>query len=145
MAGKKKIVAGAVLIITLLATGMGLYLWNKPHTNVAGAEAIKTEAIPLYQSFTSDSVNAKKQFLQQVVEVKGVTSKISTNQQNQQVVLVKTATDGASINCTMEKADSEIKAGDSVVLKGICEGLGQGDADLGIPGDLYLVRCYSVK
>ena len=32
-----------------------------------------------------------------------------------------------------------------VTLKGICTGMGMGDADLGIMGDVYLVRCYLIK
>lgn len=145
MAGKKKVVALSLLIIILIAGVAGYYLWNKPHANVAGANAIKTDAVSLYQSFTTDSANAKKKFLQQVVEVSGTVSSVNTNQQNQQIVLVKTATDGASINCTMEKAIDKIQPGIAIAIKGICEGLGQGDPDLGIPGDLYLVRCYPVQ
>ncbi len=145
MAGKAKKIALSLFVLIIIGAIVGYFLWNKPHTDVSGADAVKTDALSLYQSFTTDSANAKKQFLQQVVEVSGTVGSVNTNQQNQQIVLVKTATDGASINCTMEKAIDKIQAGTAVVLKGICEGLGQGDADLGIPGDLYLVRCYPVK
>lgn len=145
MAGKTKKVALSLLVLIIIAGIIGYSLWNKPHTDVPGADAIKTDALSLYQSFTTDSANAKKKFLQQIVEVSGTVSSVNTNQQNQQIVLVKTATDGASINCTMEKAVDKIQPGSAIAIKGICEGLGQGDADLGIPGDLYLVRCYPVK
>lgn len=144
MAGKKKKVAIVLLVIIIIAAASGYYLWNKPHTDVAGASAVKTDAFSLYKSFTTDSANARKTFLQQVIEVSGTVSSISTNQQNQQVLLIKTATEGASINCTMEKSVEAAKVGSTIVIKGICEGLGQGDSDLGIPGDLYLVRCYPV-
>lgn len=145
MAGKAKKVALSLLVLIIIAGIVGYSLWNKPHTDVSSADAIKTDALSLYQSFTTDSANAKKKFLLQVVEVSGTVSSVNTNQQNQQIVLVKTATDGANINCTMEKAIDNIHPGTAISIKGICEGLGQGDADLGIPGDLYLVRCYPVK
>jgi hypothetical protein len=120
-------------------------MWNKPAVNVAGADGVKAAAAVLYKTFSTDSVMAKKEYAQQVVEVAGVVNGTSMNQQNQTVVLLNTGTDGGNINCTMEGKAEHIKSGDSVVLKGICNGLGQGDADLGILGDVYMIRCYQVK
>jgi hypothetical protein len=145
MAGKKKVFITAVLMIIIAVVSMGYYLWNKPSVNVAGADGVKATAETLYKIFSTDSVQAKKTYAQQVVEVTGVVRATSMNQQNQAVVLLKTGTDGANINCTMEGTGAAIKAEDKIIIKGICNGLGQGDADLGILGDVYLIRCYQVK
>jgi hypothetical protein len=144
MAGKKKVLITVSLIIAI-AAAIGYYLWNKPAVNVSGADGVKVVAAALYKTFSTDSVMAKKEYAQQVVEVAGVVNGTSVNQQNQTVVLLNTGMKGGNINCTMEGKAEHIKSGDSVVLKGICNGLGQGDADLGILGDVYMIRCYQVK
>jgi hypothetical protein len=145
MINKGKKIAAALCILVVIATMLVYYFWNKPHQEVADANGIKTNAIELYKAFTSDSVAAKKNYTEQILEVTGSVSRTSKNQQNQSIVLIKTASDGAYINCTMEQQIENIKEGNTVSIKGICSGLGQGDADLGILGDLYLVRCYLIK
>ena len=144
MAGKKKVFITVSLII-LVAVALGSYLWNKPGVNVSGTEGVKASARVLYKIFSTDSLQAKKTYAQQVVEVGGVVTATSVNQQNQTVVLLNTGMQGSNINCTMEGKAERIKNGDSVNIKGICNGLGQGDADMGILGDVYLIRCYEVK
>ena len=145
MAGKKKVLITVSLIIVIAAAAIVYYLWNKPAVNVSGADGIKVAATALYKTFSTDSLIAKKEYAQQIVEVTGVVNGTSINQQNQTVVLLNTGVEGGNINCTMEGKAEHIKNGDTVILKGICNGLGQGDADLGILGDVYLTRCYQLK
>ncbi len=140
----KKIIA-VVLILAVSGVVAAYYLWNKPHLNVANAAGIKTDGVSLYKAFVADSLAAQKEFVQQVVEVSGNISSIAANQQNKMIVLIKTATEGACINFTMEEEANNLKEGKQVIIKGICTGLGQGDASLGIMGDVYLVRCYLLK
>jgi riboflavin synthase alpha subunit len=80
-----------------------------------------------------------------VVEVSGKITQVSLNQQHQQIILLKTNVSGGSVNCTMEEKANNIKAGDSIVLKGICSGYIGGDMDMGLPGDVFLIRCYPSK
>ena len=145
MNGKAKKIITAFLIIVVLGAAAGYYLWNKPHLNVSGTEGLKIDAAILYNAFIGDSAAANKNFVQQVVEVSGTVTGVSKNQQNQRVVLFKTAIEGASVNCTFEERLDTIAKGSTIKIKGICSGMGQGDADLGIMGDVYLVRCYLVK
>lgn len=129
-------------LLILIGVAAAFYLWNKPHQNVANAAAVKTNAVSLYKVFKSDSIAANKKFTQQVIEVSGTVNRVSKNQQNQTVVLISTNTNGAYINCTLEQDSKNIQPGQLINIKGICNGIGQGDADLGIKGDVYLVRCY---
>ncbi len=145
MSGKVKKVIGTIVILVAAAGITGYFMWNKPHVNVAGAEAIKIDAVALYKAFATDSVAAQKKYLQQIVAVSGTINSTAANQQGKMIVLIKTAADGAYINCTLEEQAGSLKEGNTVTIKGICSGLGQADADLGIKGDLYLVRCYLVK
>ena len=145
MAGTPKKIVIIFCLITFIGLVAGFYLWNKPHQNIANATAIKIDAVTLYKVFSTDSITANKKFIQQVIEVSGIINSISKNQHNQMVTLIKTDTDGAFINCTFEQESNDILAGQSINIKGICNGIGQGDADIGIKGDVYLVRCYLAK
>jgi hypothetical protein len=145
MGSKTKKISLLLVVLALGSAATGYFLWNKPHQNVLSAKGIKTGAAELYNSFATDSAFANKKNTGKVLEVTGTVQSISVNQQKQKVVSLKTATDGAYVNCTMEQADAVVKEGNTVVIKGICSGLGQGDADLGIMGDVYLVRCYAAE
>lgn len=145
MKGTPKTIVIIVCILILIGIAAAFYLWNKPHQDVANATAIKIEAVELYKVFSSDSLTANKKFVQQVIEVSGTVNSVSKNQQNQTVVLITTNTDGAYINCTLEQDSNILQPGQVINIKGICNGIGQGDADLGIKGDVYLVRCYLDK
>lgn len=131
------------IAIVLIGVVTGYMMWNKPHRNVKDANAIKITAIDLYKIFTTDSVKAKSQYLNAVVAVSGEVKQVSLNQQNQQIILLKTQTPDASVNCTMEENGNNIKAGDTIVVKGICSGYINGDIDMGLPGDVFLIRCYA--
>ncbi len=142
MTGTVKNIMITCCLLILIGVAAAFYLWNKPHQDVANAAALKTDAVSLYKIFSTDSIAANKKFTQQVIKVSGTINRILKNQQNQTVVLIKTNTDGAYINCTIEQDSNNLQAGQNVNIKGICNGIGQGDADLGIKGDVYLTRCY---
>lgn len=135
----------AVLIVLLATAAVAYYFYNKGPVDVKNTSGKKVIAIELYKTFNTDSVTAKKQFLEKILEVAGTVTQVSQNQQNQAVILLKTSTEGAYVNCTLEGSVNGIKEGDNITIKGICSGIGEGDADLGIAGDVYLVRCYLVK
>ena len=130
------------IALVLITVAAGYLMWNKPHENVKDASAVKISAIDLYKIFTSDSAKARSMYLNTVVAVSGEVIQVSNNQQKQQVILLKTQTAGASINCTMEENANKVKAGDTIELKGICSGYIGGDTDMGLAGDVFLTRCY---
>ncbi|MBK6379282.1 MAG: hypothetical protein IPF72_05855 [Chitinophagaceae bacterium] len=144
MPAKKKNIIIIFLAVIIIAGAIGFYFYNKGPVNVKNAAAIKTEAAALYQSFLKDSTAAKKTYLNNVLEVSGLVMKISKNQENQVIVMLQTNESGAYVNCTMEEV-AGLAENKQVTLKGICTGMGMGDADLGIMGDVYLVRCYLIK
>ena len=141
---------GRNIVFILIGLGLcvlviGYPVWNKSHQDVMEADAVSTNAFALYKSFTTDSAKAKSTFLNKVVKVWGVVREVSVNQQQQQIILLKTLVPGASVNCTMEESSNNIKQGNRVELLGICSGYIGGDADMGIPGDVFLIRCYPLK
>lgn len=141
----KKIILLSTLAAILAVAAIGYYFYNKGPLDVKGANGKKVSATELYKTFGTDSLSAKKQFLEKILEVSGTVTQVSQNQQNQAIVLLKTGVDGASVNCTLEGPVDGVKEGDTIYIKGICSGMGEGDADMGIAGDVYLIRCYLVK
>ena len=142
MKRKTKIIL--LLVVALFVVGLisTFLLWNKPHVNVENADGIKVSAVELYNIYQNDSTKANATYTNNIVEVSGQVTQINHNQQNQTVILLKTNIQDASVNCTMEEKPGNISVGSTVALKGICNGYVSGDADLGIPGDVILVRCY---
>ena len=124
---------------------VGYLLWNKPHKNVRDAAAAKVAATDLYNLFITDSLKAKNLYIEKIVLVWGQVEKISVNQQLQDIILLKTGVSGAYINCTMENKTEGVREHESVSIKGICSGYINGDTDMGLPGDVFLIRGYLLK
>lgn len=138
----KKNILFIFIAIVLFACIGGYLVWNRPHQDVKGANAIETTSIDLYKIFTSEPLVAKSKYLNTITTVSGEIIGISLNQKNQQILPLKTQTSGASVNCTMEENIGNARAGDTIALKGICIGYIEGDSKMGLPGDVYLIRCY---
>ncbi len=137
-----KIFLVAILLILAIGLVAAYRIWNKPHKNVEDAAAITVTATELYNSFIKDSAKANELYTNKVVQVSGEVSQVSVNQQAQQVVLLKTAVEEAFINCTVEGKKVNAKAGDKISIKGICSGYISGDIDMGLLGDVFLIRSY---
>jgi hypothetical protein len=140
----KKISIFAFLCLLITGAVIGYYMFTKGPRDVKNASATKVTARTLYQSFSQDSATAQKKYTDKILETSGLISQVTKNQQGISFVMLTTNEDGAYINCTMEGPSNEVKANDSVTIKGICSGI-QADNDLGIKGDVYLTRCYIIK
>ncbi|HRN92456.1 MAG TPA: hypothetical protein PLE75_08110 [Ferruginibacter sp.] len=135
---KKMMFLGALGAL-LVAVSVGVYLYQKGPLDVRSARGIPVEAEALYRAYVTDSSAARNLYDTKVLAVSGVVESVSHNAQQEQVVLLQAGGNGFFINCSMDETVS-LKGGDRVVLKGICSGQGEGDAEMGIPGDVYLGR-----
>lgn len=138
----RKVLFTAVTAVIAIIAIIIYMMWNKPHKNVKDADAVNVMAGELYTSFTTDSSRANTLYADKIMLISGEVSQVSENQQAQQVILLKTAVNGAFVNCTMEQKASDCKTGDQVIIKGICSGYISGDADMGLPGDVFIIRGY---
>ncbi|HMJ46345.1 MAG TPA: hypothetical protein VK498_03405 [Ferruginibacter sp.] len=134
-----------LLLLVVVAAGIGYYAYNKGPLDIQHSKSIKATATELYTLYSTDSVSAQKNYSGKIIEVTGFVTEVSQNLQNEKIILLQTSTPGAYINCTMEGLAGEIKPNETIVLKGLCSGMGQGDPDLGIKGDVYLTRCFIIK
>ncbi len=116
-------------------------MYNKGPLNIHSANGIEVSAEDLYATFEKDTSTALKLYNDKVVLVSGVIEKIQNNNEQAQVVLLHTNENGAYINCTMDET-KPLKTGTRIIIKGICGGIGQGDEDLGLKGDVYITRAF---
>jgi hypothetical protein len=135
----------SLLLIVIAGTAIAYYLYNKGPVDIESSTAVAIDASDLYGIFTMDSLAAKEKYTSRVLAVNGEIKAISFNSKQQQVIILKTRFAGAAVNCTLEEPSRQIQPADKVTIKGICSGMGEGDAELGIPGDVYLSRCYLKK
>ena len=147
---KKKIIFFSILGVAAIGGAIAYYLYNKGPIDVKNATGIKIDAVELYQTFSKDSIAAKKKFIggagsDKILEVSGIVTQVSQNQQNQAIILLQTGEETASINCTLEGSAQTTKEGDKVTIKGICKGMGESVPEMGVFGDVYLSRCYLAK
>ena len=140
---KRKYIIISFVACFIAIAAISYYLYNDEGVNIKTAKAIQADAVLLYDTFIKDSVAAKKMYAGNILAVSGEVENVSLNQQQQTVVLLKTNTEGAAVNCTFENTATNVKQGNKVIIKGDCTGLGEGDVELGIPGDVYLIRCYT--
>ncbi len=141
----KKTILLTIVLLILAGVCIGYYLWNKPHKDVKHASAEKVPATVLYQTFNTDSAKAKTLYMDKILQVSGEVTQVTTNQQQQQVILLKTNTADASINCTMEENATGISVGQQINIKGICSGYIAGDPEMDLPGDVIITRGYHIK
>ena len=131
--------------LLLAASAFAYYMYNKGPMDIKTASAIKVDAVQLYKAYVTDSTTAQKKYNGKVVEVKGTVAGISANQQNETLVLLASGEEGAHVNCTLEQEGITLAEGQQVVLKGICDGTGQAEPELGIKADLYVTRVYLIQ
>lgn len=128
------------ILLLVAAAVIGYYFFNKGPVNIEKSKGIEATSNELYTSYTKDPEGARKKYDGKVIKVTGLISDILENTQKQQVILLKTSNPGGNINCTMEVFDANFKQGNIAIIKGVCHGLGQGDPDVGILGDVYVTR-----
>jgi hypothetical protein len=151
MASKtKKTVLLSILGLVLIAAVIGYNLYNKKHFSVETATpAAEISATDLHKTFATDTTLAKNKFIgdevnHKVIQVSGEVSAIKKDQQGSTVILLKTATDGAFVNCTLEGKSDNITIGKSITIKGVCSGYNY-DSEMGIPGDVIITRGFISK
>jgi DNA/RNA endonuclease YhcR with UshA esterase domain len=132
----KKIVLILLFVLLAVATYTWFFVWNKPQTNVAKADALKIKASALFNEYSTNEQTANQKYLEKILEVTGEVTSITKNVEGQTVILLKTNDPMFGVNCTMEEKNIVLKEGDAVTIKGICTGY---------LTDVVLIRCYKVN
>jgi len=134
-----------ILILIGVLAVIGAFIYkavNKGPVNISSADAVEVPATQLYNEYLSDPAHAAGKYTTKILLVSGVAGEvIPPSGTRQGLIKIKTDRSGAYINCSIESGTAVADTGQIIRVKGICSGLGEGDADLGILGDVYLTRC----
>ncbi len=139
---KKLVLIVCIFIISV--AGIGFYFYNKGPQDIRHSRAQAVSATDLYKAYVNDSASAKAAYGGKVLQVSGVVEKFSVNQQGASIIQIGSGVEGAFINCTLTENVPALNAKQAIQLKGVCQGIGQGDPDLGIAADIYLTQCFIV-
>jgi len=105
----------AVLAVLLIASVVALYMWNKPHRDVANEEAAFTMAsADLADAFAANRSLADSMYLEQAILVSGVISSIEGDSVPTIIL--------PGVVCTMQASEKNTipEVGTSVKIKGRC-------------------------
>lgn len=116
-----------ILLVVLgigLAAGVGvvIYVYNKPHRDVAKEQGVQLSAQNLYDAFRNNEQAANKLYLDKAIQLTGEVADVSTNRDGKTVVNFKTSDPLVMINCTFKDNPGALAAGNVITFKGICTG-----------------------
>lgn len=122
---RKKRIQVFFLLSGLLAIALVIVaykMYTKPHRSVEDARAISIAAKDLFDAYEKNEATADTEYLNQVVEVTGKVSEISTNMDSKKVVVLETGDLMFGVRCTMRDSLVSIQVGETTTIKGICTG-----------------------
>src|SRR5690606_18203364 len=102
------------ILLALLVLG---YFALKPGGHKTNAPGIPITAAMLYQMYQENETTANDQFLGQILEVSGVISDISTNQDGEMVVSLHTNDPATHVICTFIEPVDDIQVEQHIVAK----------------------------
>jgi len=117
-----KKIAAAIVILLLIAGGIGYYIWNKPPEKVENRKSVPVLATELVGAFTTDEAAANRKYLNQVLEVSGTVAETSKNQDGKTVILLESGDPLSGVQCTMRDDGITINNGAAVKVTGFCNG-----------------------
>lgn len=130
-----------LLVLGIMGAAIGYALWNKPHENMAKAEAeVTISASTLYKTYNADETAANAQYLGKTIAVSGKVKEFSTGDGSAPPKIMLETEDDFGVICELDgmtsHARTKFEQGEMVTLKGKCDGLNL---------DVQLSRCVEVK
>jgi hypothetical protein len=133
---KKYYLLAAFLLLVLI--GIAAYFqYNKPARNLSGEKADLTiEATALYQQFSENEAQANQQYLDKVVQVKGVLQAVNRGQDGSLNLTLDAGNSMGGVTCEIPAENvpegAGLQTGKQVTVKGQCTGY---------LTDVVLVKC----
>ncbi len=122
---KRKLLSGSIIAIAFLAIGGWFFIIYMPKhfkRNVANEQGIQITSAALVSAFQTNETKANTTYLDKPIEIKGEISEIKTDQAGNTVITLKSDDSFAGVLSTLKTADTTLKVGNLVTIKGICTG-----------------------
>lgn len=123
----ESIVLYVILSLLLIAIAVFLGVYHKPHPSVAREEAaFKVSASHLVEAFSKDEMEANARYAGKILEVRGPLREMIVDDSTT-VLLMGDSNLPARVSCYLqpgqEEAARNLKEGESIAVKGICNGI----------------------
>lgn len=112
----------------LVGAGIGVYMWNKPHSDIASLTPDhKMEAEELYRAYFKSEKEANDKYLKSVIEISGTIREISRSKDGKiNNILLGVKGQPGGIQCQLDPVsgadEKQYERGAEVTLKGKCSG-----------------------
>jgi len=151
---KKTIIKSSFLVIgigILTAVGIIYYMFNMPHRDV---QASKTDYVLqagyLIEEYLSDPLSANEKYLDEsgksrILEISGQVASITSDFNDQKVVLLKSPENKAGVSCTFTHDTNDslhgIHEGQYIVVKGVIRAGAAYNKDLQMYENVIMEKC----
>lgn len=154
---KKVIKIGAILLIAGLLIGgtIILYMLFMPHRNVQNASTdFSLSSSKIVTEYLENSKKADEKYLSddgdsKILEVTGTVNKITEDFNEQKVILLKSDSDKAGVNCSFTPETNAhttgLKIGETVTIKGVIRSGATYDKDLEFYENVIMEKCDIIK
>lgn len=124
----------AVVIIGLIAAGVGYWQYNKPHRDASTEKvAHALTANELFNAFDTDEQSAMDKYANQLIEVTGTIREVVAGTETNTMLVLESEHPIFGIKCMFqEPIKNELNSGQQITVKGFCSG---------INGDVEMTRC----
>lgn len=136
----------------LIAGGVGYYMLNMPHRDVQATSVdFKLSAKEIVEEYLNNSAKANEKYLDEegeskVLVITGKITSITTDFNDQKVILLKDASEKAGVNCTfLLEANIRLNEGDVISVKGVIRSGASYDEDLEMYENVILEKCSIVN
>jgi len=146
-----KIILILIGVGVLTAIGIGFYMFNMPHRDVqATSSDYKLSAEAIVTEYLNNPTVANDKYLDaegesKILEITGQITSITTDFNNQKVVLLKGENAEAGVICTFtEKTNASVnklKEGQNISVKGVIRSGASYDEDLEMYENVILEKC----
>ena len=154
----KQVLKRGIIVATvgvIVATGIGSYLFYKPHRDVQAAKTdYSLSAAQIVNEYLEDRELANIKYLaadgdSKILEITGKIAKISEDYRGHIVVLLKGKEDKAGVSATLsdntDEGTSVLEIGDTIAIKGVIRSGASYDEDLELYEHVILDKCDIVK
>lgn len=122
---KQKIFIGLITVVLLAVAAVWFFVFYAPthfKRDVADEKGIQITAAALVKAYQANEPNANTMYLDKPIEIKGEIGETKLDQAGNTTLTLKSDDPFASVFCTLKKADPNLKAGQTITVKGICTG-----------------------
>lgn len=151
MGRKTKIIAIILGLGLLIILGIAYYMFNMPQRDVQATKTdYRVSSTEIVEEYLVDAQRANEKYLQEegnskILAVSGTVVSITTDLNNQKVVLLKSSNDKAGVSCTFTKETNDnvkgLGVGETITIKGVIRSGAGYDQDLELYEDVIMEKC----